>query len=281
MALERLDREGPAPSNYGIGSAGQGLNFCGHGGLRLRGDRVDRRAGLRRDGARAPRVVGVCGCWRDGGRRISLCFVWHRLFFRIWGAVDVIVAESLPQTWWPGGLVRLAYVLVVLVTFPLQLFPVSDLVSRAAARVVECAAAARARRRAGVARVRVPAPPRPRRVAVRGPGLRAAGARRGAVGAPDRRGDAARAPARPGVHLRRVADLRRGDGERAGDVAGRGVVIRFVLFYWRWLLCGDLPSIIAVAIGTRTTLVWLVVDHADRKKTASPCVRKMVASYSY
>ena len=55
-----------------------------------------------------------------------------------------------------------------------------------------------------------------------------AGAIAGAVGAPRRRGDAARADARPGVHLRRVGDLRRGDGERAGDVAGRGVVIRFV-----------------------------------------------------
>lgn len=44
--------------------------------------------------------------------------------------VDVVVSESLPPGFWPGGAVRAVYVLVVLLTFPLQLFPVTDMMSK-------------------------------------------------------------------------------------------------------------------------------------------------------
>ena len=161
---------------------------------------------------------------------MRICFVWHRLFFSLRAprrrhrgrvaAADVVARRAGALGVRPRGLGDVSAPAVSGQRFGVARTP----------RVVECATAARARRRFGFARVRVPAPPRPRRVIVRGPGLRAAGARRGAVGAFERRGDAARTDARPGVHLRRVGDLRRGDGERAGDVAGRGVVIRSLLF---------------------------------------------------
>jgi proton-coupled amino acid transporter len=130
VALERLDREGPAPSNYGIGSPGKVLTFAGTAVFAFEGT--------------ASIVVPVCDATARAHRG-SLEYVVVgataavALAYALFGIacslafgrrVDVIVAESLPQTWWPGGLVRLAYVLVVLVTFPLQLFPVSDLVSR-------------------------------------------------------------------------------------------------------------------------------------------------------
>ncbi|KAH8063000.1 amino acid transmembrane transporter [Aureococcus anophagefferens] len=41
--------------------------------------------------------------------------------------VNVIASQSLPSTPWPGGAVRGVYVVVVLLTFPLQLFPVTDM----------------------------------------------------------------------------------------------------------------------------------------------------------
>ena len=130
VALERLDREGPAPSNYGIGSPGKVLTFAGTAVFAFEGT--------------ASIVVPVCDATAREHRgsleyvvvgataAVALCYALFGIACALaFGRrVDVIVAESLPQTWWPGGLVRLAYVLVVLVTFPLQLFPVSDLVSR-------------------------------------------------------------------------------------------------------------------------------------------------------
>ncbi|KAH8093321.1 amino acid transmembrane transporter [Aureococcus anophagefferens] len=41
--------------------------------------------------------------------------------------VNVIASQSLPSTPWPGDAVRGVYVVVVLLTFPLQLFPVTDM----------------------------------------------------------------------------------------------------------------------------------------------------------
>ena len=241
VALERLDREGPAPSNYGVGPPGKVLTFAGTAVFAFEGT--------------ASIVVPVCDATARAHRGsleyvvvgataavAFLCFVWHRLFFSIWAArrrhrgrvaaADVVARRAGALGVRPCGLGDVSPTAV-----PGQRFGVAR-----AARVVECAAAARARRRAGSASVRVPAPPRPRRVAAGGPGLRAAGARRGAVGAFERRGDAAGAPARPGVHLRRVGDLRRGDGERAGDVAGRGVVIRFRFVYFVFIVCGGYSS---------------------------------------
>ena len=118
VALERLDREGPAPSNYGIGPPGKVLTFAGTAVFAFEGT--------------ASIVVPVCDATARAHRG-SLEYVVVgataavAFFYSLFGIacslafgrrVDVIVAESLPQTWWPGGLVRLAYVLVVLVTFP-------------------------------------------------------------------------------------------------------------------------------------------------------------------
>lgn len=130
VALERLYREGPAPSNYGAGPPGKVLTFAGTAVFAFEGT--------------ASIVVPVCDAtarkYRDSLEYVVVgATAAVALAYALFGiacslafgrSVDVIVAESLPQTWWPGGVVRVAYVIVVLLTFPLQLFPVSDLVSR-------------------------------------------------------------------------------------------------------------------------------------------------------
>jgi len=130
VALERLYREGPAPSNYGAGPPGKVLTFAGTAVFAFEGT--------------ASIVVPVCDAtarkYRDSLEYVVVgATAAVALAYALFGiacslafgrSVNVIVAESLPQTWWPGGVVRVAYVIVVLLTFPLQLFPVSDLVSR-------------------------------------------------------------------------------------------------------------------------------------------------------
>ena len=127
-ALKTLAREGPrADVTYGFAPLGSTLTFAGITVFAFEGT--------------APIVVPVCDATasKHRGRMTALtvatvasvaaayaCF-GIVCYLAFGDEVNVIASQSLPSTPWPGGAVRGVYVVVVLLTFPLQLFPVTDM----------------------------------------------------------------------------------------------------------------------------------------------------------
>ncbi|KAH8067429.1 amino acid transmembrane transporter [Aureococcus anophagefferens] len=125
-ALKTLAREGPrADVTYGFAPLGSTLTFAGITVFAFEGT--------------APIVVPVCDATasKHRGRMTALTVATVASVARLrllrivcylaFGEVNVIASQSLPSTPWPGGAVRGVYVVVVLLTFPLQLFPVTDM----------------------------------------------------------------------------------------------------------------------------------------------------------